>query len=88
MQKEKERKFDLPRVGSYSQMNRLVRNLTTRAVGKKSNISNKYINSLIVLAVRKEKYLRLLYVFNISWHINPIHLFMFIQILSQFHIVA
>ena len=43
---EDETKFDLPRVGSYSQMNRLVKNLTTRAVGKKNNISIKFVNFL------------------------------------------
>lgn len=43
---KEETKFDLPRVGSYSQMNRLVRNLTTRAVEKRATFKT---NVLVIL---------------------------------------
>lgn len=55
--KEEATKFDLPRVGSYSQMKRLVRNLTTRAVGKKKKEQHvKFVNFLrVLILVWKEK---------------------------------
>lgn len=50
--------LDIPRVGSYSQMNRLVRNLTTIAVEEKEQYVNRelLLDFLSICRRRRESY--------------------------------